>query len=619
MAMVKLSKRPISCITFKEEKSRSNDSSILQTKNDKNKSDFQKENEYNKIIKQLKYPFNSNTPGHNLTVNKNSIITPGPGTYENTLSLKAKPPLNNFEKNLFVCQSPRFQKINLSEENFPGPGAYNINNNNSIIEEYNKKRNLNKLHFNNINLKYSVNSLNNISTIPTKDQKFGYLYDENGDLIVAEDPNKFDKFSGKKNDSVGPGRYNPIFHKENNQIVDWGRMSERILKINNNDDNYQKSTKDDILSFLNLNNDDNNSINSKVDTDVSSIHFQKNNSKTKKNKLNYREKFLEYRNKLFRQNSKIIKKDKKKEEDMQKEKEDLYEELENKRKYPINFNLLRYHYKPEKFQFFGSSSERNSLSYISQDQINNVGPCYYFQNEYKKNDNKKLNKCKSQMNYRINNKIKKAVEQNLFYKKNPLIGPGTYNIENSMIKKSFSNFQGFSCERRERINKNDEIKKSFPGPGAYSLPDQFNEKNLKNKFIHKSYFVNLNDSIKKNMLGEEEQKPDFNYYQNDKFVNNLQNNIESKINKYQNKIAPFSSMEKRFKNEKLINSVNLGPGKYDIPSFIKENNNLNKFPFNSTSDRNNLLKSQNYSIGPGRYDCDNYFSWNKKSFNVMFV
>ena len=78
-------------------------------------------------------------------------------------------------------------------------------------------------------------------------------------------------------------------------------------------------------------------------------------------------------------------------------------------------------------------------------------------------------------------------------------------------------------------------------------------------------------------------------------------------------------MEKRFKNEKLINSVNLGPGKYDIPSFIKENNNLNKFPFNSTSDRNNLLKSKNYGVGPGRYDCDNYFSWNKKSFNVMFV
>jgi hypothetical protein len=49
------------------------------------------------------------------------------------------------------------------------------------------------------------------------------------------------------------------------------------------------------------------------------------------------------------------------------------------------------------------------------------------------------------MNYRINDKIKKAVEQNLFYKKNPFIGPGTYNIENSMIKKSFSNFQGFSC------------------------------------------------------------------------------------------------------------------------------------------------------------------------------
>ena len=94
------------------------------------------------------------------------------------------------------------------------------------------------------------------------------------------------------------------------------------------------------------------------------------------------------------------------------------------------------------------------------------------------------------MNYRINDKIKKAVEQNLFYKKNPLIGPGTYNIENSMIKKSFSNFQGFSCERRERINKNDEIKKSFPGPGAYSVPDNLMKKILKiNVFINHTLLI----------------------------------------------------------------------------------------------------------------------------------
>ena len=616
MAMVNLSERPITCLIPKPEISKE---SNLKINNEINKSHLEKEKK--EEIKQQKYPFNSNSPGHNLIINKNISMTPGPGTYEDVLSLKPKPPVSTLENNLFVSKSPRFQSVNLSEENYPGPGSYNISN---IFEEkkINKRKKINKQPYNNFSLKFNNCSFGSVSTIPTKEQKFGYLFDENGDLIIAEDPEKDEKFSGKKNDCVGPGRYNPILLKENNQIVDWGKMSERILKINYIDDYNQKynNNKDDIFNFLY---DDLSNI-SKEETESQSILNKKNKSILQKQKnLNFRKQNIEFRNKLFHKNAiTVLKKDKKTEEDEKKEMEDLYKERENKRKYPLNFNLLRYHYKPEKFQFFGSSSQRNYLSLINKDQNNNIGPGSYFNNNNNKNITKKLNKSKSQVNYKIDNeKIKKKIEENLFYRMNPLLGPGSYNLDNSMIKKSFSNFQGFSSEKRDSIKINEELNKLYPGPGYYSLLEQFDDKKMKKNYINKAYYVNLNNSLKKNILGKnEEKKPDFNYYQNNKFLNNLQNNIESRINKYQNKIAPFSSMEKRFNNEQLLNSCDLGPGKYNIQSFTNQRysaNNIFKPPFNSSSERDFSVNDNN--IGPGRYDCDNYFNWNKKSFNIRFI
>ena len=80
-------------------------------------------------------------------------------------------------------------------------------------------------------------------------------------------------------------------------------------------------------------------------------------------------------------------------------------------------------------------------------------------------------------------------------------------------------------------------------------------------------------------------------------------------------------MEKRF-NEQLINSCDLGPGKYDFQSFTNQRysaSNLFKPPFNSNSERDFNNNINNDIIGPGRYDSDNYFNWNKKSFNIRFI
>ena len=129
MAMVSLSERPISCLILKSQTSKEPN---LQINNEI--SHIEKERKEINLPKQQKYPFNSNSPGHNLSINKNIAMTPGPGTYEDVLSLKPKPPVSTLENNLFVSKSPRFQKVNLSEEDYPGPGSYNISN---IFEEKN--------------------------------------------------------------------------------------------------------------------------------------------------------------------------------------------------------------------------------------------------------------------------------------------------------------------------------------------------------------------------------------------------------------------------------------------------------------------------------------------------
>ena len=66
------------------------------------------------------------------------------------------------------------------------------------------------------------------------------------------------------------------------------------------------------------------------------------------------------------------------------------------------------------------------------------------------------------------------------------------------------------------------------------------------------------------------------------------------------------------------NNVNIGPGYYyhekiktnlkQSPQFYSHENESKKKWFDS-----------NPNLGPGHYDLNNYFDWNKKSFNINFV
>ena len=80
--------------------------------------------------------------------------------------------------------------------------------------------------------------------------------------------------------------------------------------------------------------------------------------------------------------------------------------------------------------------------------------------------------------------------------------------------------------------------------------------------------------------------------------------------------VPFESNKKRFEENNLIS---IGPGRYyKETSFVKKI--LSKSPPFNISDKKEFEKN-NYeetNLGPGRYNLDSYFKWNKKSYNMLY-
>ena len=194
MAMVFLTDRKINYNTKKYDNPFNNNLHLIQ------------KIEEEKIIQQNKTPFNTQGKGHQ---NFNNILNnnPGPGAYnlENDI---IKPQKNSNQNLNFLTNSPRFNKIDLEDN--PGPGSYNL------YEKPLIKKRLLKRPNSNTSFKYNTNSITNISTIPAKRQLFGYLENEDGELVQAIDPLFEDCFSGEKNNSVGPDRYEIQLKKKSN-------------------------------------------------------------------------------------------------------------------------------------------------------------------------------------------------------------------------------------------------------------------------------------------------------------------------------------------------------------------------------------------------------------------
>ena len=565
-----------------------------------------------KIYKKNLAPFNIQGKGHQYTniLNKN----PGPGSYNLELDIK-KPQQNSYSNLNFLSKSPRFnENKNINES--PGPGSYNINKKPLIIKKISRRPNSNSL------FQYNINSINNISTIPTKKQIFGYIENEDGELMQIINP-FHEEYSGEKDNSVGPDRYN-ILKKEKNPIVDWNRMSERSLIYMKKDNNNKNDT-----SSISINNEsvvETRNI-SNLDTDISS--YIKNIKNKEKNIFEHRIKMKDLINNYKRKInlSHIIIKNKQDIEPIDIESElEFLNCSENKNNknifYPLNFNKLRYQKKPEEHQFFGSSVERGIIKLPITDRVLNPGPGTYFKNSF--------------INFKLKNKNKKnptfskSERLTSILKKNSSVGPGSYNlINNEITKKSFSNCGSFSFEKRfpdlnnEKSVKNININNNniySQDEGNYNFGDLL-KKEIKKQYLKKT-FVNVEQELKKIMNKKrEEKKPDFNNYQKPQIINIIQTKILKK-NNYNSDNKPFMSSLGRFSiNKNIEEDKNRGPGSYELnKKYEKSFNRKFKTPFNSSQAKNvSYINRTNSFISPAEYQINSYFDWNKKSFNVMFV
>ena len=557
--------------------------------------------------KENKAPFGIQGKGHDVTIR--APMSPGPGSYN--IDSQRKMPFNS-GVNPFLFKSPRFKSSKPESSDIPGPGAYNITNKSVIPKNIIQLRPSSDVSF-----KYNTNSLNNIATIPAKKQKYGYYVDENGELIQALDPSIEAYFSGTKNNSIGPDRYNPVI-KEKNHCINWGKMSGRKPKNKNINNNLNSIQNEISLNSSKL---------SLVETDISSIRSPKERKKFDKKNIK------PFQLIMNKHNNRIISSKYSGDEapiDTEKELEFLNHENniisgKNKsRNYLLNFNKIRYNYPPEEFQFFGSSNERKTSESLILSQFPNVGPGSYFRNTFKRLNNINNNKNKST-----------AWEKNLgrddmpqLKRSSSNLGPGSYNLMKNFEKKSFNSYGNFSSEKRfdlsylpqNNIGTNDNTVGN-PGPGSYNFNDPW-IKDVR-KMIKRHTLVNVEEEIKKvNNQKDKERKPDFNIYQNDKYINIIQNNVKNKSNPYASENMPFLSGEKRFKLSKSYSGEDIGPGKYNLFQKGQKTRKFNSIlaPFSSNAERKpTYLGNSNNEISPGQYDKDSYFDWNKKSFNAMFI
>ena len=252
--------------------------------------------------------------------------------------------------------------------------------------------------------------------------------------------------------------------------------------------------------------------------------------------------------------------------------------------------------KNEKFQFFGSSSAKYNIINLNNISNENIGPGSYF-----KEENSFLKKRFFKSNSQKVFSLQKNENEKIIFP-----GPGEYNLSSNFIKKPISNIHCFnSCEKRFNGKFKNE---NFPGPGNYI---QLNNWKLKSKLnLKKIIFkkINNNDFIKRK---NDNNNSPFNYDLN---IYSIETQNQKKIKK---NYVPFGSQSNKFIQIKNPTGENIGPGSYikNITNINKSNNNIH---FHSQR-----CKNKNYSLNnlnlPISYGEDSYFDWHKKSFNIQYV
>ena len=513
---------------------------------------------------------------------------------------------NNEEKLGFNIKSKRFdEKLSESRKEL-GPGYYF-----PIINKYYKNK-IMKIKENIFNSKQKqcpiCIHLNVAPSIPDKNQKFGFDISEDGKIIPIKDPNLYKTFSGEKGDSVGPDAYE--IEKKNNlyrtrpnwtlskeirncYITNFDNLSkiepQSLISTNNSDNSnntFNNFNKSNLLSSITANKfyvDDKlnvielspHSINISDDSRINfqnSINFQKKTDNKNKNKYN----ISSSRN--------------------------IFNKIND---YPgPGFYIDRYKHSsfrfievPENRQFFGSKLRRfasmNELSDNNNKKRENIS--------FNSNNDNKIIKSKSYIAPFLSTEKRFHVHS---YEKNDYPSPSHYNIKIKKIK-SFSNNNKFDSSSKRFIeNKNIKWKNEIPGPGYYN-PDK-----IRNHISTKKIIRNENKRLKENNF----------LYPINYDTKTIEYENKKKLNSTNLKNVTFFRCNPGNEMKKSLSSKNIGPSseyyyhdkKYQYKQIFP--------PFNISKEKKlEFIKNNDIKIGPGQYNLNSYFDWNKKTYNISYL
>ena len=470
---------------------------------------------------------------------------------------------------LFITKEERFKVFNNND--YPGPGEYQLTNLPQIKNYFTKKYQINK------SRSYLTKSLKRMISIPSKGNDFGYKIDSNGELILEENTNASIGNNNNKyeNKSLSPGNYSvgPKFRKN---ILDWKKKinitKERENTITNKMNEKFKNKNMNILFDEN-----NNNLNDNIKTEPTTNDLSRSFSI-----INYKDMGTTNNCNLPNENSNNnnLTKNKINTNTINNENGNLKDKKEDKKNISHNFfrilnDELRY---------------KNILNKYLENKIQYPGPGEYnLPDEYEKIVNAK--KCDN-----FGSTLSRGI---LFPLKREI------SID---IKKEDNNFQLYSCRENNKNNENNSQQDEFDKNNSsekkmYKKNININRKDRKEK--KDLYFLSLrkyNKSIKleksDNLDTEIEESQNF-------YINNNNNSLEStdekrKKNKSKTKtkklIENFGSLVKRF-NEICKKEITPGVGSY---SLVKtQENNYNKYqsksPYNiiiqNLNKRNNKISN----------------------------
>jgi hypothetical protein len=529
---------------------------------------------------------------------------------------------HNTEKIGFNIKSKRFTSPTYDQN--PGPGQYF-----PLIKRKDKVSKLREEELfskQKIQIK-KINEFQRIPTIPSKIQEYGFEILDNGSLVQKQNPDMYKTFSGEKGDTVGPGSYE--IEKPNNWLktgTEWSK-----LKVERDFYKKNKMAKNASTCFSSTNYSENNTNtkNSFYSPDTTQNNFKDNANETD----SVSNKDMK-RNKTFDKNifkcrvlncKKFNKKKKNKKETFESVIQGNYP---GPGYYYDPYRTSSFHFKPipEFKQFFGSKLER---FYKYRGFDNYLGPGEYFE--------KNMNKTSTGF-------APFSSTANRFYasfipeEKSEIPGPGEYTLKSFTTSpkerksKSTSSKGKFGSNERRFVDiVNTKWKYCVPGPGYYN-PEEIKSQSFRPfKTFYKTKFFNAGKTkdlpIKKVVLNSnqliKEKAPPVGLYNPDMVFTIDYKNKKKVFETKNNKVAFHTTFNKKKKEKKTDNTnPNIGPGYYYHETINKNLRPSPQFHIPKNEPRNNnsnWFVNSNPNVGPGKYEINNYFDWNKKSFNINFV